>query len=62
MIQDGAFSHKREILDLEGHPNQITDSRVTRILPNGLIMPVGGASAVEGLRSKGLARLVVYRL
>ena len=52
MVEDGAFSHKinyvtmfLEILNLAGHPNCITVSRVTAILP------IGGASAVEGLLS-----------
>ena len=47
-----------EILNLEGHPNRITDSRVTAIFLYGWILPIRGASAVEGLRSMGLPRLV----
>ena len=65
MVEDGAFSHKidyvsicLEILNLEGHPNCITGSRVTAILLNGWILPIGEASAVEGLRSTVLSRLV----
>ena len=49
MVEDGAFSHKidyvtivLEILNLEGHPNRITGSRVTVIL---LILPIGRALA-----------------
>ena len=60
MVEDGAFSHKidyvtifLEILNLEGHQNRITGSRVTVILLNGWILPIGGASAVEGLLSMG---------
>ena len=41
MVEDGAFGHKREyvtivkeILNLEGHPNSNTGSRVTAILLN----------------------------
>ena len=56
MVKNGACSHKIdyvliswEILNLEGHLNRITDSRVTAILLNGWILPIGGASAVEGL-------------
>ena len=56
MVEDVAFSHKidyvkhfSEILALEGHPNRITGSKVTAILVNGWILPIGGASAVEGL-------------
>ena len=44
IVEDGAFSHKvyyvtifREILNLEGHPNRITGSKVTAILVNGWI-------------------------
>ena len=42
-----------EILNLEGHLNCITGSRVTAILLNGWILPIGGASAVEGLLLTG---------
>ena len=42
MVEDGAFSHKVdnfynrwEILNIEGHPNCITGSRVMVILLNG---------------------------
>ena len=44
IVEDGAFSHKVyyvtifwEILNLEGHPNRITGSKVTAILVNGWI-------------------------
>ena len=47
-----------ETLNLEGHQNCITGSRVTAILLNGWILPIGGALSVEGLRSTGLPRLV----
>ena len=47
-----------EILNPEGHLNCITGLRVTAILLNGKIFPIGGASAVKGLRSTGLPRLV----
>ena len=67
MVLDGVFSQKNyyfafflDILNLEGHPNRITGSRVMAILLTGWILPYnGGASAVEGLRSKGLPRLVL---
>ena len=56
MIEDFAFIHKidyitilQEILNLKGHPNRITGSKVTTILLNGLILPICGASAVKGL-------------
>ena len=42
-----------EILNLVGHLNRITGSRVTAILLNGWILPIGGASAIEGLLSTG---------
>ena len=49
MVEDGAFSHKidyvtifLEILNLEGHQNHVTGSRVTAILLNGWILPIGG--------------------
>ena len=56
MVEVGAFSHKidyviifKEIWNPEGHPNCITGSKVTAILMNGWILPIGGASAVKGL-------------
>ena len=45
-----------EILNLEGHPNHITGSRVAAILLNGWILPISEASAVEGLLSTGPTR------
>ena len=69
MVEDGAFSHKVdnfyncwEILNVEGHPNRITGSRVMVILLNRWILPIGGASAVESLRSTGLLHLVSFDL
>ena len=56
MGEDGAFSHKtdyvtivKEILYLKGHPNRITGLKVTAILLNGWMLPIGEASAVKGL-------------
>ena len=60
MVEDGAFSHKidyvtgdskyvKEILNLEGHPNRITGSKVMAILLNGWILPLVGASEVKSL-------------
>ena len=56
MTEDGAFSHNivyvtifKKILNLEGHPNPITGSKVMVIVLNGWILPIGGASAVKGL-------------
>ena len=52
MVADGDFSHKidnvtilLEILNPEVHPNHITGSKVTAILLNGWIFPIGGASS-----------------
>ena len=42
----------------KGHQNPINGSKVTAILLKGLILPVGGASVVEGLQSTRLLRLV----
>ena len=48
MVRNGASSHKidyiaifQENLNLEGHENRIIGSRVTAILLNGLIFPIG---------------------
>ena len=40
------------------HKSYVNGSKVTAILLKGWISPIGGASAVEGLRSTGLPRLV----
>ena len=40
----------KKILNPEGHPNCITGSKVTPIFLNGWNLPIGGASAVKGLR------------
>ena len=48
----------KTFLDPEGHQNRISGSKVRAILLEGWIFPIGGASAVEGLRSRGLPRLV----
>ena len=52
MVKEGAFSHKidyvtisKEILNLKGHPNRITGSKVMAILLNGWILPIGGVSS-----------------
>ena len=52
MVEDGAFIHKidygkyfLENLNLEGHPNLITGSKVTAILLNGWILPFGGVAS-----------------
>ena len=65
LVEDGAFSLKidyvtnfREIINFEKHRNCITGSGVRAILLNWWILPIGGASSVEGLQSTGLYRLV----
>ena len=64
MVEDGNVCHKidyvkkLEIPNLEGHLHSITGSKVTAISWNVLILPIGGASVLEGLRSLGLPRLV----
>ena len=61
MVEYGAFSHKidiltifKEILNLKGHLNHITGSRIMAILLNGLTLPlvlelhcIGGGSAIN---------------
>ena len=64
MVGDGAFSHKidyvNDYVNFEGHQHCTTGSRITAILLNGWTLPIGGASAVDGLRSTGLLRLVYW--
>ena len=52
MVAYGAFSHKIDyvthflkILNPKEHPNSITGSKVTAILLNEWILPIGGASS-----------------
>ena len=52
----------KPFLNHKGHQNLIHGSKVVAILLKGWILPVGGASAVEGLRSTGLPRLVTMWL
>ena len=50
MVEDGAFSHKTDCVNIiQEIPNRIQIA----ILLNWWILPVGWASAVEGLRSTG---------
>ena len=51
MVEDGASSHKidyvskfKEILNLKGHQNRNTGSRVPAILLNGWTLPIGDAA------------------
>ena len=52
----------RTFLNPERHQNRKTGSKVTVILLKGWILPIGGASAVEGLWSTGLPLLVFIHL
>ena len=52
----------KTFLNPEGHQHPINGSKVMAILLKGWILPVGGASAVEGLRSTGLPRLVFRQI
>ena len=54
MVEDGAFSHKIDYLISKG----IQIALLVQGLQQWWILPIGGASAVEGLRSTGLPRLV----
>ena len=48
----------KNLLNPEGHQNCISGSKVTALLLKGLILPIGGASAVEGLQLTRRPRLV----
>ena len=71
MVGDGAFSQKNywfkkfsEILNLTGHQNSIIGSKVTAILLNRWVLPVGGVALGKvcacSLRSR-LVSLVVFK-
>ena len=69
MVGDIAFSHKidyvtifKEIQNIEGHPNCITGSKVSAILLNVWILPIGVSSAVKGLRLQPAQQACSYRL
>ena len=48
----------KNFLSPKGHQNQLKGLQVMAIILKGLILPIGGASAVEGLQSTGLPCLV----
>ena len=52
----------KNYLNPEGHQNPISGSKVTAILLKGWILPIGGASAGEGLPCSLRSRLVYNRL
>ena len=65
MVRDSSSSYKIEyvkviisFLNPEGHQNCNSGLKVTAILLKGRILPINGASSVEGLQSTGLPRLV----
>ena len=65
MVRDSSLSYKidhaieiKNFLNPEEQQNPIHGSKVTADLLKGWILPIGGASAVEGLQSTGLPRLV----
>ena len=65
MVRDSSFSYKIDYVIviktfLNQHQHLINGSKVTAILLKGWILPVGGASAVEGLQSTGLPRLGIF--
>ena len=47
------FTISLKIINLKGHLNNVSGLRVTEILLNVMILPIGGASAVKGLLSTG---------
>ena len=55
MVRDSSLSYKKDYVIVM---KNFSGSKVTVILLKGLILPNGGASAVKGLRSTGLPRLV----
>ena len=68
MVGNGAFSHKidyvtffKEILNLEGHQNCITGSRVTAILLNGWTLPIGEAASGRVCACSLRSRLVYVK-
>ena len=65
-VKDSFFSYKKDyvivikkFLNPKGHQSSINGSTVTVISLKGWILPIGGASAVEGLQSTGLPCLVL---
>ena len=60
MVEDGAFSHKidyvfQENLNLKGHPNRVTGSKVREIFLMGgfcLLMELHGEGSARSLQSR----------
>ena len=64
-VRDSSSSYKigyviviKNFLNQEGHHNPINGLKGTAILQKGWILPIGGASAVESMRSTKLPHLV----
>ena len=69
MVGDGAFSHKidwgrifLEILNLKRHQNRIVGSKVTAILLNGWVFPIGGVTSGRVCACSLRSRLVLINL
>ena len=65
-VRDSTSSYKidyviviKTFLNPEGHQNCTSGSKVMAILLKRWVLPIGGASAVEGVRSTGLPCLVI---
>ena len=52
----------KNFLNPEGHEKNINGLKVTSVLLKGCILPIGGASSVEGLQSTGLTHLVFWEI
>jgi hypothetical protein len=50
----------KSFLNLEGHQNPISGSKVTVISQKGWILPIGGASSGEGLRLEPAQQACFY--
>ena len=62
MVEDGAFCHKLDYVTIfKRHQNCITGSKVTAILLNEWILPIGGASDVNGLRLQPAQQACFYK-
>ena len=69
MVEDGVVSPKidnftnlKEILNLKGHPNNITGSRVMTILINWWIFPIGGLPCLDFLIFLFIFPLLAWRV
>ena len=51
----------KTLLNPKGHQNPISDLKVTAILLKGWILPIGGASAGEGLRLQPVQQACFFR-